>query len=111
MAELVGDDLARMGPGRRGVRIVARPHEIIFAEPIHHAPAARIAEEGRENLILARTRSVAFFIYASGALGLWRHEIFIPFVAVERDPADFIFDVDEFQLRVFCQRAAEDEIE
>src|SRR5437773_12530028 len=32
MAELDGDDLARMGPSRRRVRIVARPHEIVFAE-------------------------------------------------------------------------------
>ena len=52
MAKLVGDDLARVRPGRRCVRIVARPHEIIFAEPIYHAPAARIAKKSRENLIL-----------------------------------------------------------
>src|SRR5262245_53407890 len=51
MAKLVGDDLARVRPGRRGVRIVARPHEIILTEPVHHAAAARIAKEGREYLI------------------------------------------------------------
>src|SRR5678809_1178632 len=64
MAELIGDHLTRVRPGRGGVWIIARPHKIIFTEPVHHAPAAWIAEEGCIDLL---AHVFACLLYTSDA--------------------------------------------
>src|SRR5712692_513664 len=110
MPQLSGNNVARVRPRRCRVRIVIGPHKSVLAEIFHQAPARGIAEKG--SVYLLRDVFAGQLLHVGHVYSAFEADvIFIPLVNVKRNPADFVLDVDELELREARGDIAEDEIE
>src|SRR5262249_6746204 len=95
MAQFPSYNVARVGPGGRGMGIVMGPHKSVLAEIFHQTPACRIAKKRCVNLILHILTGQLFHI-GQRRFGAVANKILVPFMNEKRNPADLVLDVDEF---------------
>src|SRR3954451_24004919 len=110
MTQFFGNDIARVRPSGRGMRIVIGPHKSVLTEILHEPASGRITEESRVDLF-GNVFTRKLLHVRQRHLRAMPGVILIPFVNKKWNPADLVFDIDELELRIARRNAAKDQIE
>ena len=93
VAQVPGDNLTRIGPGRVAVREIIGPHAVVGAPPRQDMTADGVVEESGVDLVV-EVFAGEFFDGQALALGAMPFEVVVPLFQDKRNPAKLVLDED-----------------
>jgi len=97
IAQIPGDNLTGIGPGRVAVREIIGPHAVVGSPPRQDMAADGVVEESRVDLVV-EVFTGEFLDGQALALGAMAFEVVVPLLQDKRNPAKLVLDEDDLEL-------------